>query len=167
MAARSREVTLSTGVSTKEPSELTKLELWEFGRKLLGYGDWTPEHPEPYQKWSGMESHKLFLVMRKRKISNDEFVLCVRYCQRHHKRIENAVWVFRFISEAKQELREALKSKPSGELAIGVDEALRYERALAAEDSKTWISKLTRAVGPYREEVLNDWRAARAERLGI
>lgn len=154
-------MTLSTGVSTKPAAELTKLELWERGRALVGYGDWTPDHPKPYQMWAGMESHKLFLVMRKRKISNEEFLLCCDYCRRHHKRIENAVWVFRFIAEAKAERKFAEQQSPSTDLGKAIDEALRRERALSDEMSSTWIGRLTRARGPYREEVLEAWTQER------
>lgn len=163
MTARAREIAVSPGVRSKDPGELSKYELWLLGCKLLGYGDWTPDNPEPFQKWAGMESHKLYLVMRKRRITNEEFLLCVRYCQRHHKRIENAVWVFRFINEAKQEQRELLAQTPTTELGLGIEEALRRERALSDDQSTTWIGRLTRAVGPYRDEVLSEWRAARQQ----
>ncbi len=161
MAARRAPVVLSTGVSTRTPAELGKLELWEYGRRQLGYGDWHPEHPEPYQKWSGMESHKLFLVMRKRGIKNEDFVLAVDYCQRHHKRIENAIWVFRFLGDAQQERREWLAENSKTDLAKEIEAALACERALSDGMSATWIGKLTRARGPYREEVLTEWRAQR------
>ena len=90
-------------MSQKAPSDMGKLELWEYGRKKLGYGDWTEDHPDPYPKWAGMMCHRLFLTMRKRRVTNVEFVLCVDYCARHHIHIENAVWVFKYINEAKAE----------------------------------------------------------------
>lgn len=152
---------LSTGVSTLAPEQLSKLQLWEAGRRLLGYGDWTPDHAEPYQKWSGMESHKLYLVMRKRHITNAEFLLCCGFCQRHHKRIENAVWVFRFVSEAKQEQREALAEQATTDLGKAVEQAMAYERSISDEYTHDWIGRLTRARGPYREEVLTEWDRAR------
>lgn len=160
-------MTVATDVGTwgdpPPPGELGKLALWEAGRRKLGYGDWTPEHPDPYQKWSGLESHKLYLVMRKRHITADEFMLCVDYCHRHHKRIENAVWVFRFIPEAKVEQRELEAQLQMTDLGQMVEAAMSHERALAATDSNEWIGKLTRARGPYRQEVLAQWRAARQQ----
>ena len=161
MTRTAKPVVLSTGVSSKSPAELGKLELWEHGRRALGYGDWHPEHPEPYQKWSGMESHKLFLVMRKRGIKPADFVLAVEYCQRHHKRIENAIWVFRFLSEAQQERREALAQTATTDLAVEIEAALGCERSLSDGMSASWIGKLTRARGPYRREVLDEWKAQR------
>lgn len=160
MAAR-KAVVLSTGVRTRTPEQLGKLELWELGRRALGYGDWQPDHPEPYQKWSGMESHKLFLVMRKRGIKNADFVLAVEYCQRHHKRIENAIWVFRFLPDAQQERREWLAQNQLTDLGQEIETALGYERALSDDMSASWIGQLTRARGPYRREVLELWKAER------
>lgn len=156
-------VTLSTGVSTRSPAELTKLELWERGRALVGYGDWTPDHDKPYPMWAGMEAHKLFLVMRKRHISAEDFLLCCEYCRRHHKRIENAVWVFRFIAEAKQERAAEAAQHPSTDLGREIDEAIACERALSDDMSASWIGRLTRARGPYREEVLAAWRSERKQ----
>jgi hypothetical protein len=37
----------------------------------------------------------------------------------------------------------------------------RIERALAMEDNPNWRSRLRRAVGAYREEVLEEWEAKR------
>jgi hypothetical protein len=154
-------MTLPTSVVGKLPDELGKLELWELGRRKLGYGDWDPENPVPYRKWSGLESHKLFLVMRKRKITNSEFLLCVDYCQRHHKRIENAIWVFKFIGEAKGEQKVLKSQHAETELGRSVEQALAYERTINDDQTEEWIGKLTRARGHYREEALREWDAAR------
>ena len=108
-----------------------------------------------------MECHKLFLVMRKRHISNADFLLAVAYCQRHHKRIENAVWVFRFLAEAQQERRDVEKYRPVSDLGKEIADALAFERALSDDHSYGWIGVLSRSRGPYREEALQQWRAAR------
>lgn len=161
MGAVRKPVVLSMGVSSKSPDELGKLELWELGRRKLGYGDWHPEHPEPYQKWSGMESHKLFMVMRKRNVKPADFVLAVDYAQRHHHRIENAIWVLRLVGEAKAEQRELQADQAKTDLGKAVEQALAYERGLSDEHTHDWIGKLTRARGPYREEVLVAWDKTR------
>jgi len=147
---------------TTDVGSLSKLQLWEYGRRKLGYGDWTSDHPDPYPKWAGLEAHKLFLVMRKRNISQAEFMLCVDYCHRHHLRIENAIWVFKYYTDAKHEFSEQVQVAG---LPKFIDEAIAYEQALAAADSQDWIAKLTRAAGSYREEVLNEWRIVRAQSL--
>jgi hypothetical protein len=137
---------------------LSKLELWEYGRRKLGYGNWTIEHPDPYLKWAGLEAHKLFLTMRKRRVSQREFILCVDYCWRHKMRIENAVWVLKHYDDARHEQAERAQSEGLPQL---IEQALAYEHSLAAADSPDWIAKLSRAAGRYREEVLDEWRLAR------
>lgn len=147
--------------SVRSPELMGKLQLWEAGRRLLGYGDWDPDHDEPYQKWSAMQSYRLNLVMKKRNISNTEFLLCADYCRRHHKRIENAVWVFGFIKEAKQEQAELTRFTSDDALTHLIDDALAYERALSDAESSSWIGRLVNARGQYREEVLDIWRKER------
>lgn len=148
---------MPTGVGS---SELGKLELWELGRRRLGYGDWTEDNTEPYPKWAGMQAHRLFLSMRKRRASQQDFLDCVDYCARHHIRIENAIWVFSHYSEMKREARRVAEAAP-GELEQLLNEAVLRERSLAAEDSAEWIQRLVRAQGDYRKEVLTAWAQAR------
>lgn len=139
---------------------LSKLQLWEYGRRRLGYGEWTPEHRDPWLKYAGLEGHKLYLSMNKRRATQAEFMLCVDYCHRHRIRIENAVWVFRYYDDARAEQRELMSAQGLPKL---IEEAVAYEHSLAAEDSPPWIAKLTRAAGKYREEVLAEWRLARKQ----
>lgn len=138
-------------------TELSKLALWEAGQRVLGYGDWTEDHPEPYKKWAGLEAHKLFMVMRKRRATQADFLLCVDYCHRHHIRIENATWVFKHYNDAKAEQRAATPV----ELEQHIASAIAHERAFADSMSSSWIARLTRAQGQYRKEVLVEWEQAR------
>lgn len=148
--------------------DMGKLDLWEYGRRKLGLGDWDECSETPYWKWAGLEAHKLFLVMRKRRISNGEFIAAVDYCARHHLHIANAVWVFKHLAAAKDEMRLFAREFEVGALEEEIDRAVRCERALAAEEpeqleeSETWASQLERAQGPYRKEVLAEWQAQRA-----
>jgi len=148
---------MATSVGSKE---LGKLELWELGRRRLGYGDWTEDNPEPYPKWAGMQAHRLFLSMRKRKATQEDFLLCVDYCARHHIRIENAIWVFSHYKEARQEQRDLLASQP-GVIDALIESAVARERSLALPDSDEWVQRLTRSIGVYRKEVLGEWAQAR------
>lgn len=146
---------MTTTVGSKE---LSKLELWEAGQRVLGYGDWTEDNPEPYKKWAGLEAHKLFMVMRKRRVTQADFLLCVDYCHRHHIRIENATWVFKHYADAKAEQRD--QARPA-DLEQQIEKAVAHERSFADGMSPSWIAKLTRSQGQYRREVLGEWEKAR------
>lgn len=138
----------------------SKTQLWEYGRRKLGYGDYNPERDGPYQKWSGLEAHKLFLTMRKRNATNADFIVSVDYCHALRMRIENPVWVFKNLADARL-WREQQRAAPS-DLAEEVRQAVLHERALAAPDSNEWMTRLLRARGDYRREVLDEWKAARS-----
>lgn len=143
-----------------------KMELYEYGRRKLGYGDWWSGMDMPYFRYAGMESHKLYLGMRKRRISPDDFRLVVDYAQAHHLRIENPAWLFRFVPDARAWRNEIASQAPS-EIAQLIDEAVRYERTLADEMSQGWITRLTRARGEYRQEVLDEWNKARVPSIRL
>lgn len=140
-----------------DPSKWGKVQLWEYGRRRLGYGNWDPDSGESYVKWCGLEAHKLFLVMKKRRIKASDFILCVDYCHTRHVKIENAVWVFQSLALAK----DWDKDRHVTDIQQLVDEALAYEQTLAASDSPMWIGRLTRARGPFRQEVVDEWQASR------
>lgn len=147
--------------------ELTKLELWEIGRRRLGYGDWDaePDNPEPYPKWAGMQAHRLYLSMRKRRASQADFIICVEYCHRHHVRIENATWVFQYYPLARKE-QMALDSLTPTRTDELIELAVRREQMLMGTDpeavlSGDWINRLSRAQAQYRVEVLAEWAKQR------
>lgn len=142
-----------------DPNKWGKVQLWEYGRRKLGYGDYLydPDHPVSYQKWSGIEAHKLHVTMKKRHITNREFCLAVDYCHARRMRIENPVWVFQSLTLAKAWDRE----QETTDVASNVANAVAYEQALQGPDSHIWIGRLTRAQGPFRMEVLEEWAQAR------
>lgn len=144
----------------EDVTKWSKSQVYDYGRRKLGYGHYDPDRDGSFPKWMGLEAHKLHLVMRKRRVSNVEFVLCVDYCHATHRRIEHPVWVLRFLDDAR-EWKAASSPAPGSELGERIAEAVARERVLAAPDSPDWIDRLLRARGPYREEVLSEWRQLR------
>lgn len=149
-----------------DPRKSGKMAIWEYGRRLLGYGDYDPNGGEYYAKWAGMESHKLYLSMKKRNVSAEEFFLAVEYCNRHHIHIENPVWVFKHIADAKHEAHQLAQQQE--DVSVEIQRAVACERALADKRSEGWlvadgwIERLVRARGAARKEVLEEWRNERA-----
>lgn len=129
-------------------------QLWMFGHSRLGYGDWDEDTHGPFQKWAGLESYKLAKVMTKRRVSNEKFVVAVLWCQRHHKRIENAVWVLNHVDEAWAEHMGTERT----DIAVLIERAIAEEYARDRASSPQWVARLSRARGPYRQEVLDEWR---------
>lgn len=134
----------------------TPYELWTWGQKQLGYGDWDETKDVPYQKWAGLEAHKLAKVMTKRNVSNWQFAVAVLWCKRHHKRIENAVWVLKHVADAWAEHQSLVRT----DVAQLIEQAIQVESARNRADTADWVARLTRARGPYRLEVLAEWRAS-------
>lgn len=138
-----------------------KLDLYEYGRERLGYGDWWSGLDEPYWKYAGMEAHKLSLSMRKHRITPEEFRLLVDYAHAQRLRIEHPVWLFRLLPEAKL-WRSELRSREPSDIEREIADAVARERTLADHMSQDWITRLIRARGDYRKEVLQEWVAARS-----
>lgn len=81
-------------------------------------------------------------------------VQVAEWCQsrkRRMARVWNYVDQFRFAYAA-----HAIELKPRNDLDTQIAEALRVEK------NPNWRSRLRRAVGVYREEVLEEWTAMRA-----
>lgn len=132
----------------------TPYQLWTWGQKQLGYGNWDEETDGPYQKWAGLEAHKLSKVMTKRGVDHWHFVVAVLWCKRHRKRIENATWVLKFVAEAWAEHQSLVRT----DVAELIEQAIRVESARNRAQTPDWVARLTRARGPYRLEVLTEWK---------
>ncbi len=148
------------------PKSLGKIETYEYGRRRLGYGDWD-EHTatEPYHKWVGMAAHRLFLTMNKRRVTSEEFCLAVDYCVRHRIAAPNPVWILKHIPAARKEAIELAVLHQPEELELAIDQAIESERTSPDADTPDWVQRLVRARGPYRKEVLEEWKAQRLARF--
>ena len=143
-------------------SEATPYQLWLYGHRRNGFGDYLEGATEdPWLKYAGLEGHKLGMSMRKRRISNAEYVLCIDYCFAHHIWLANAVWAFQHLAEA----RRWAMSQQRTDVGIDVDSAVAWELALSDPASREWIAKLVRAKGDYRNEVMAEWKQFRQQKL--
>ena len=130
--------------------------------EMFGLGDWDEGDGLPYFKFRMLEISKLKATMKKRGANLDDVVVAARYCYRRKVPIV-AVWqLFDQLAAARRELRETKKADALVELDKQLDFAVAYERRLADDMSVSWINRLLRAQGNYREEVFQEWRKARS-----
>jgi hypothetical protein len=130
-------------------------ELYDMLRWMFGLGSWdevTAE--EPYFKARGTEMGKLKRTMTARQVGIPEAVLAARYCYRHRIPVLWTTEIFKHLAAARREAAEFAR----GDIQREMEAAIRCERSLARASSDDWVSRLTRAQGDYRREVLDSWR---------
>jgi hypothetical protein len=87
--------------------------------------------------------------------------LAVELLRRQRQPVASPMYVLYKVEEALK-AAAAAQVRPLGEL---VDEAIAAERALPEPDER-WVQQLTRAVGKYRQDALDEWRAERGHLIG-
>lgn len=90
--------------------------------------------------------------------------LAVEMLRRQRQPIQSPLFVLYKVEEALKAAPEATPPKPLAEL---VEQAVAAERSQPALTSASWVSQLTRAVGKYRQETYDEWRAERGHLFGI
>jgi hypothetical protein len=136
-----------------EPSN--DIELFDMLHSLFGIGDW--EEGTPWWRHRANEIAKLRGIRKRRSITLADFALTARYCYRHKEKVTESWQLCGFIADAKREARRIAVP----DLSRQVSEAIASERALPGPDSDTWIERLLLTRGPFRQEVLDQWRAER------
>jgi hypothetical protein len=132
------------------PGELYDMLRWMFG--LGSWDEFTAE--EPWFKARGTEIGKLKRAMTARKVTISEAVLAARYCHRHRTPVLWTTEIFKHLADARREAAEFAR----GDIGREIEAAIGRERSLARSSSDDWVSRLTRAQGDYRREVLDAWR---------
>lgn len=142
-------------------SPTTDAELWEYLRWRLGLGDYD-DHADsrPWWKYRSGEIAKVTSTRRKRRASIAELVRTAEYCHAHRIPILNQVWLYKHIADANR-LAAEQRREVGSDLTQLIASAIASEQALADEMSPMWIGRLTRSMGPYRKEVLDEWQQAR------
>lgn len=135
----------------KTPAELYDMLRWAFG-----LGTYSDDEPTPFFQTRNKEIAKLKAAMTKRRISIEEVVLAARYCKAQHIPVLYLNQLWKELGNAKA----AQRALPS-DIQTHVEDAIAHENWLGAPDSAYWIERLNRAVGPYREEVLDEWKQSR------
>lgn len=89
--------------------------------------------------------------------------LAVEYLRRKRQPIKSPLFALYVVEDALRLARQE-QDRPLGEL---IDEALHFERANSALTSHSWVDQLTRAVGKYRQDAYDEWKAERGHLFGL
>jgi hypothetical protein len=136
----------------------TDADLFDMLHSLFGIGDYDEAGTDPWFKFRIREIAKLKAIRRKRSISLADFAMTARYCHQHDVAVKESWQLCGFIADAKREARRIAVPELSQEIQAALD----LERALPGPDSATWIEHLLLTRGPFRREVLDRWKQARA-----
>jgi hypothetical protein len=89
--------------------------------------------------------------------------LAVEYLRRKRQPIKSPMFVLYVVEDALR-LASQESARPLADL---IDEAIRLERAQPALTSDSWVGQLTRAVGTYRPDAYDEWKAERGHLFGV
>jgi hypothetical protein len=150
-----REVVVNRAL---EAQPKTDAALFDMLHSLFGVGDFDEAGTDPWFKFRIREIAKLKAIRRKRSISLADYAMTARYCYHHHEQVKESWQLCGFIADAKREARRIAVP----ELSQEIHAALEAERALPGPDSATWVERLLLTRGPFRRDVLDEWKQSRA-----
>jgi hypothetical protein len=136
-------------------------ELFDMLHSLFGIGNFDDSGAVPWFRFRIAEIAKLKGIRKRRSITLADFAVTARYIQRHHEQVKESWQVCGFMADAKREARRI--AVPA--LSLDISAALELERALPGPDSATWIERLLLTRGPFRREVLAEWKQSREQGL--
>lgn len=139
----------------KDTSVRTSSDLVRWCENMLG---WLPPEDKPVWKSRSVEAGKLNRKRKgDRKMTIANLLLAGEYCRAHRIEIKSPVALCFYVEKA---MKLAQEQETVSDLAADMTAALTYERALPEPDP-TWVTRLIRAQGDVRAEVLEEWRQAR------
>jgi len=152
----SKEVVVNRAL---EVQPKTDAGLFDMLHSLFGVGDFDEAGTVPWFRFRMTEIAKLKAIRKHRSITLADFAMTARYCQRHQEQVKESWQLCGFIADAKREARRIAVP----ELSQEVHAALEAERALPGPDSATWVERLLLTRGPFRRDVLNEWKQSREQ----
>jgi len=130
--------------------------LFDMLHSLFGIGNFDEDAVQWFQ-FRMREIAKLKAIRKRRSITLADYAMTARYCQRHQEQVKESWQLCGFIADAKREARRIAVP----ELSQEIHAALEAERALPGPDSATWIERLLLTRGPFRRDVLDEWKQSR------
>lgn len=116
---------------------------------------WVPDENMPIWKARAVHAGRLKKAMAKHEVTLDQLELAIEYCRRRREPVKSPAGLVFKVARA---LELANEPVVTADLETSVSEAIGWERDHEDHFSLGWITRLTRAIGDYRAEVLKDWR---------
>lgn len=138
------------------PSQPGDAQLFDQLHTLFGIGDYNEDDGRPWFRFRMLEIGKLKAMRKKRGLTIADLMTAAEYCDRRDIKITAPWQLIGHLFEAKRERRQWEQKAFDRE----IDDAVVCERSLADHD-QTWVDRLLLARGPYRKEVLEQWREHR------
>ena len=126
---------------------------------------WVPDESLELWKARAIMAGRLKKAMAKKPslYTWENLELAVELLRRQRQPVKSPIFVLYKVEEA---LKAAVveQQRPLGDL---IDEAIATERSQPSLTSQDWIDQLTRAVGKYRQDAYDEWRAERGHLFGV
>jgi hypothetical protein len=137
----------------------TDAELFDMLHSLFGIGNFDDSGAVPWWQFRIREIAKLKAIRKRRSITLADFAMSARYCHRHREQVKESWQLCGFIADAQREARRIAVPALSREIHA----ALETERTLPGPDSAAWVERLLLTRGPFRREVLAEWKQSREQ----
>lgn len=122
---------------------------------------WAPPLGDTRPAWkvASTETAKLSRAMAKnpKMFTFDNLILATEYMRKEKIVPRSPMAVVYYVGPALH-AASAVEKRPLGEL---IDDAIGTEYELKHPGWRDWVSRLTNAFGPYRQEVYDSWRTER------
>lgn len=142
--------------------EWTPSRCFEYARAELGVGTWDEaiSGDEDYYSWTRKQAGMLGRMMKARRITPAEFVLCVDYCRANKFSPDTVQGVMSVYSRARAWDQERQRSLPPTSL-LDLQVVLEIEEGFNDDQTPIWRDRFLRASTRVMGEVVAEWRVAR------
>jgi len=154
-----RRVGATTDVPAPVVANWTVSNLFDHIQETLGVGDFAGE-PKEYTAWRMKQIGMLKRLMKYRRVSIQELLMCAQYCKAHRIQPDTYAGLMYHINEARRWDHSRKRAAIQEHWAEALE--IEQERAFSDEEASRWVDMLLRATGPNREEVLSKWRQERS-----
>jgi len=120
---------------------------------------WVPDPGKPLWKARSVEAGKLNRAAAKdpKKVTVDNLALAVEFSRKRRRPVTSPLGLIHRIEDA---LVFARDETVLSDLGQAVQDAVNLELFMDRHDAGIWITRLTRAQGEFRLDVLNEWKEA-------
>ncbi len=126
---------------------------------------WVPDETKELWKARSIQAGRLNKAIKKNPAlyTWPNLELAVELLRRRRQPIKSPMFVLYVVEDALRLARQE-QARPLADL---VDEAIAFEHSQPALTSHSWIGQLTRAVGKYRQDAYDEWKAERGHLFGV
>lgn len=140
----------------------TDAQVWDRLHEVFGIGDWDPEtSPKTWAMYRVGEIGVMKRIRASRHVTTGELLQTVEYCRAKGIDIRHPSWLYKHLRDAAAWARAETAAEATRDIDELIAQAIEIE---AAKPDSSWLDRLIRAAGTYREEVYREWESSCSSR---